>query len=153
VLPYALEHEALLAKPWRGIYMPHPTWMGRLSWFKKNKYQTPPNFCSEDQELLLRASNSSRYATIDEILFAYRVRDSISLTKSIKTRLAILKLQFNYFIKHQSFLNGLMSVIFFPVKVAIDLFTFCSGGSGKFRYAKADALEIIRWNLNKERTV
>ena len=149
VLPFALTHEDLLAKPWRGIRMPHPTWMGRLSWFRSNKYQIPPLFLSEDQELLLRASRSSCYATIDEILFAYRIRGNANQSKLKSTRLAIAKFQIRHFINHREYLNALKSTLACPLKILIDSFLSRSGGLGHLVYAQATIADLRQWNLCK----
>ena len=60
MLPCAATQEEISVKPWRGFYLPHPTWMGRIEWFRKYRYADPgPYFC-EDQELLLRSHEQSR---------------------------------------------------------------------------------------------
>lgn len=145
VLSFALTHQALLAKPWRGILMPHPTWMGRLSWFRSNKYQIPPSFLSEDQELLLRASRSSCYATIDEILLAYRIRCNVNHIKLKKTRMAVAKFQIRHFINHRQYLNALKSTLAYSLKRAIDNFSSRSGGLGHLTYTQATTTELKQW--------
>lgn len=97
LFPSALTHEQISAKPWMGFYLPHPTWMGKLEWFRKYRYAVPgPYFC-EDQELLLRSYPDSRFGTIDEILFAYRVRGKVNQNKLSKTRWTLLNIQLRYF--------------------------------------------------------
>jgi hypothetical protein len=51
--------------------MPHPTWLGKLQWFKKHKYNSYADG-AEDQHLLLRAYKTSTYYCIQEPLLAYR---------------------------------------------------------------------------------
>lgn len=147
VLPYALDHKSLLFQPWRGICMPHPTWMGRLDWFKKNRYQVPPPYRSEDQELLLRASNASRYATIDEILFAYRIKVKINSGILSRTRLAIFKFQSRYFFSRGEYGNLFMSVVAYASKNIIDMFLSRGGALGHLRYAQVSASELHKWEL------
>ena len=146
-LPYELGHDALLSKPWRGICMPHPTWMGRIEWFKKYKYQIPSSYLSEDQELLLRASRESRYTTIDEILFAYRIRSYVDSRKLSKTRLAILNFQVQYFLMHKEHSKILMSLAAYILKKFADIFLSRGGGLGHLRYAQASDLELNQWLL------
>lgn len=99
LFPSALTHEQISAKPWMGFYLPHPTWMGKIEWFRKYRYAVPgPYFC-EDQELLLRSYPDSRFGTIDEILFAYRVRGKANQNKLAKTRWTLLNIQLYYFNK------------------------------------------------------
>jgi len=101
----ATPQKEIAAKPWRGFYLPHPTWMGRIEWFRKYRYAEPgPYFC-EDQELLLRSHEESRFGIIDQPLLAYRIRENTPWRKLIKTRLTILPLQLKHFLpKGQLFL-------------------------------------------------
>lgn len=145
ILPYALDHKTLLFQPWRGICMPHPTWMGRLDWFKKNQYQVPPPYRSEDQELLLRASHDSRYATIDEILFAYRIKPQINPGILSKTRLAMFKFQSQYFLSRGEYGNLFMSLVAYVSKRIADNFASRGGALGHLRYAQVSASELDKW--------
>lgn len=97
VLPYREMHEELSATPWGGIYMPHPSWMGRAAWFRKHRYQMPEVLRAEDQELLLRAMPGSRYYCLPEILLAYR-QGSLQLRKSLLARRELLKCQLKIFL-------------------------------------------------------
>src|SRR4029077_8476962 len=83
-------HEGICGRPWRGFYLPHPTWMGKTAWFRKHCYQ-PKAVRMEDQELLLRTYRTSRFASLEEILVGYR-EDSFSLRKSLSTRVHFAKL-------------------------------------------------------------
>ena len=111
-LPFATEHEAICLHPWKGFYMPHPTWMGRTEWFRLYSYREPAPYCCEDQELLLRAHLSSRYHTLAERLLAYRVRWHTPLAKLLRTRVSMFQMQFEYFrTKKQWFKIGLSFAI------------------------------------------
>jgi glycosyltransferase involved in cell wall biosynthesis len=70
-LPFAAAHEDIVAKPWLGFPLPHPTWMGRREWFLQWGYRESAVRC-EDQDLLLRAHAQSRFACLPEILLGYR---------------------------------------------------------------------------------
>lgn len=96
-LPGPITHADICRRPWQGIYLPHPTWMGRTVWFRVNQYASPAPYLCEDQELLLRVYTHSRFAMVDEILFAYRLRDRINLNKLFKTRWAVFKVQWRHF--------------------------------------------------------
>jgi len=97
VLPYREKHEELSRSPWGGIYMPHPSWMGRAAWFRKYRYRMPEVLRAEDQELLLRAMPESRYYCLPEILLAYR-QGSLQLQKSLLTRRELFKCQLKIFL-------------------------------------------------------
>ena len=64
-------HEEIVAQPYRGFMFPHPTWCGRAAWFRKYQYDERL-WITQDQELLLRAAGSSRFAAVNKILFGYR---------------------------------------------------------------------------------
>lgn len=64
-------HADLQARRWQGFRIPHPSWMGRVTWFRNHHYD-PSMRRAQDQELLLRAVGSSRYACIPDILIGYR---------------------------------------------------------------------------------
>ena len=120
--PYALNHSQLCAKPWRGFYLAHPTWMGKVTWFRRHRYATPGPYLSEDTELLLRSFNSSKFGTVPDILFAYRVRDEIALRKLFKTRWTVLDLQIRYFVRARQYGYGLLALASFFARVGMDLF-------------------------------
>ena len=121
-LPFASTHQQICAKPWRGFYMPHPTWMGRLGWFKKYKYKIPQSYYSEDCELLLRSYESSNFACLPEILFEYRIKDKINWKNQLKARRAVLKLQTSHFHNQGQYLSMVLSSLVFTLRVTLDFF-------------------------------
>lgn len=80
----AQTHEDICARPWDGITLPHPTWMGKTDWFKAHPYDTSMRR-AQDQLLLVSAYPVSRYACLAENLLAYRV-DRPSLISALKKR-------------------------------------------------------------------
>jgi glycosyltransferase involved in cell wall biosynthesis len=86
-------HEGICGRPWVGFYLPHPTWMGKTAWFRKHFYQ-PDAVRMEDQELMLRTYQTSRFASLEEILVGYR-EETFSLRKSLSTRVHFAKLLVN----------------------------------------------------------
>ena len=62
----------------RASEMPHPTWMGRASFFKKFKYN-PLMDRSEDSDLLFRARLSSQYSLLSACLVFYRIPYKINI--------------------------------------------------------------------------
>ncbi len=65
-------HREICARPWGGFPMAQPTFMGRTGWFKKYYYDRRARGGVEDQDLLLRAYQSSRFANLSNILVGYR---------------------------------------------------------------------------------
>jgi glycosyltransferase involved in cell wall biosynthesis len=126
-LPAALSHEEICARPWLGFYLPHPTWMGRIEWFRRYRYACPaPKFC-EDQELLLRSHCESRFAVVPEYLLAYRVRDRINLPKLLRTRWALCVSQVRYFLKFGQFAQIFLATVAMLVRIAGDLLVSLQG--------------------------
>lgn len=121
LLPCAVSNEEIYAKPWSGFYLPHPTWMGKIAWFRKYRYATPgPYFC-EDQELLLRSYDKSRFFIIMEPLFAYRIRDLNNWRKLIKTRFAVLSIQLQHFKNRNQVYFVFMAICSFFVRLLLDV--------------------------------
>lgn len=79
-------HTAIVARPYAGFYMPHPSWAGRRQWFADNRYNSDFNG-AEDQELLYRTCRHSVFACIEEPLICYREtgRDFPKVFKRRKT--------------------------------------------------------------------
>lgn len=114
-------HNEICRRPWRGFCMPHPTWMGRLPWFKRNKYMEPAPYCCEDNELLLRASQDSVYCALPEALLAYRVRSVTPYGKLFRTRLSMLLTQVSYFYRERAFRSLALSCIMALAKIVKDI--------------------------------
>lgn len=149
-LPFHLLHKDICATPWKGFYMAHPSWMGRIEWFRRHRYATPgPYFC-EDQELLLRSYLESRFATIPEILFAYRVRSAIAWGKTFKTRETIWRIQLHYFYLRRQWHYCLLATITFMARITADasnVFIQILGTTGvqRYRVASIPSSERSRW--------
>lgn len=97
-LPVSTTHEELCRKPWSGIYLPHPTWLGKTEWFKRNPYpefRCPPKLLGllergQDQGLLFRAYQQSRLACLPEVLLGY-CENPRTWKKMFFTRCSILR--------------------------------------------------------------
>lgn len=121
-LPCVHLHEEICARPWRGFYLPHPSWMGKTQWFRTHRYIVPgPYFC-EDQELLLRSYKVSRFATLEEVLLAYRVKSAIDWRKLMKTRKTVMGIQLRHFVATGQWYYVLLSIFMFVGRITADLF-------------------------------
>jgi glycosyltransferase involved in cell wall biosynthesis len=121
LFPYAVSHQEICARPWLGFHFPHPTWMGRIEWFRKNRYTVPGPFCCEDQELLLRSYSHSQFDTLNELLFAYRVRSNIDLLKLVRTRYTVFIVQLRHFASVNHWHFALMATAAFFGKICSDI--------------------------------
>jgi glycosyltransferase involved in cell wall biosynthesis len=77
-------HGAICARPNAGFKLFHPTWMGKTEWFRTHGYREYARRW-EDQELLCRAWQNSRFANIAEPLVGYR-EDRVHALSSARTR-------------------------------------------------------------------
>lgn len=120
-LPFAATHAEICRRPWLGFYMAHPTWMGRTDWFRKHRYAEPGPYCCEDQELLLRAFDSSHYHALSAPLLAYRVRGRVGIRKLGRTRLALARVQVARFVMTRRFGFVLLSLAAVALRTVSDL--------------------------------
>ena len=123
-LPMDQDHKAICSKPWRGFYLAHPTWMARSEWLHKYKYAIPQSYYSEDQELLLRSFERSKFACLPEVLFAYRILRKVSMDKLLKARWAVLGFQKVCFIPRRKFYFMTLAVIVFFLRIIKDVINF-----------------------------
>ncbi len=120
MLPSASNHDDICRRPWQGFYMAHPSWMGRIEWFRRNTYQDPAPYCCEDQELLLRAHYSSCYHTIPGYLLAYRVRTHTPWEKQLCTRVATGKMKVQHFLSRGKLVDAMLSVLIEFARICYD---------------------------------
>lgn len=82
--PAFASHDEICARPYSRFFLPHPTWMGRIEWFRKWRYDESYRR-AQDQNLLQRAYSSSRFAGLPEPLVGYR-EEFQSVAKSWQSR-------------------------------------------------------------------
>jgi glycosyltransferase involved in cell wall biosynthesis len=88
-MPAGLLHQHIVARPFVGFPLPHPTWCGRASWFRNNPYDSRLRF-AEDQDLLLRSFRHSRLGGLDAVLLGYR-QDEFVLRKLLPGRATFMR--------------------------------------------------------------
>ncbi len=128
LFPFRQTHEGICRRPWSGFYLPHPTWMGRLGWFRKHRYAIPEVRRAEDHELLLRTYSTSRFACLPEILFAYRLRDRIAVRLNMTGRTSLLKSQVGHFSARGQWGYSTLAVLCYIAKSAGDAYRLLRGG-------------------------
>ncbi len=119
LLPFAATHAALCAHPWRNIPLPHPSWMGRRNWFERHPYRLPEVRRAEDQELLLRTSQDSQFACLEEVLLAYR-QGPFQLRRTLVARRALFAAQWGLFLQRHEWNNAALATAAGLSKVAVD---------------------------------
>ena len=84
-----ITHRHICRKPRAGFYLAHPTWMGKIEWFRKYRYHADAVRC-EDHDLLLRAYESSLFAALPEIILGYR-EEELSIKKILTGRRSFVR--------------------------------------------------------------
>lgn len=146
LFPCALSHDEICARPWRGFHFPHPTWMGRIEWFRKHRYMAPGPYCCEDQELLLRSYCVSRFCTLKEILFAYRFRKEVNWNKLARTRRTVLGVQLRHFVSFNLWRFALFATAAFVAKMSSDLSKRIMGNTFKLRGGIVSEATVLEWH-------
>lgn len=148
LLPYAATHEEICAHPWRGFYMPHPTWMGKIEWFRKYRYTIPEPHLCEDQDLLTRSYENSCFSVVPEILLAYRISRKKSLKKLFRTRYSLLRMQMRNYIQshHPGFF--FLALALFIVRIMLDILNSAlpeNYQKGRHRSQYIDGTDLKKW--------
>ena len=138
-------HEEICRRPWASFYLPHPTWMGRIEWFRVHRYREDMDK-AQDEELLLRTYRNSCFACIPDILLGYR-KDSLSLNAILHTRycLSLALLKRAYLDKHPRMAVGVLE---HALKALIEIFSITTGLNYRIlrhRALPVEQAEIIRW--------
>ena len=147
-LAAGLTHEDICRRPWRGLPMPHPTWMGRSAWFRANPYD-PGARKGQDQALLLRTRGHSRFAGLAEPLLGYRY-DGLSARKTLSGRYHYLRA----LAKHASGVECLAGTAAHAGAALRDLAALWAGAGERVvrrRVAPAGAETLARWRQCLER--
>lgn len=145
MFPAAVAHEEICARPWRGFYFPHPTWMGKTEWFRQYRYRIPGPYLCEDQELLLRSYQGSRFATVDEVLFAYRIRDRVNLRKLVKTRRSVLNMQMHHFMARRQWRYFVYSLAVYAARLSGDAAKYVLRKISKAPVSALPAQQSVQW--------
>jgi glycosyltransferase involved in cell wall biosynthesis len=146
--PFRQTHEEICARPWNGFYLPHPTWMGRIEWFRKYRYRIVDR--AEDQDLLLRSYSESRFECLPEVLFAYRLRDQVSLRINRIARKSFLKSQLSLFSGRSQWRYWMLSVVAYAAKSSGDSWNALIGGNPKQIHADLSWI-LPQWEAFKSK--
>jgi glycosyltransferase involved in cell wall biosynthesis len=117
-------HAEICARPWGGLRLAHPTWMGSLAWFRARPYWAGAALVA-DQDLLLRTHSESRFECLPEILLGYR-EERISGRRNLRYRYWFSKALLREAWRRRSagYLAGIPEQL---LKVAVDMVAIASG--------------------------
>ena len=131
-----LTHEQMWARPWKGVLMPHSTWMGKIEWFRRNPYRT--GTAVEDQDLLFRTYHKSRFATVPEIVLGYR-EDRLSLRYLLHQRWHACQHIVPNAIQQRRLTNAALCIVWEAAKGLTEAVAICSGLNHRMLRRRADA--------------
>ncbi|MDZ4742352.1 MAG: glycosyltransferase family 2 protein [Verrucomicrobiota bacterium] len=123
--PIHLTHEQIVSRPRSGFYLPHPTWMGKTEWFRKYPYNTT-SLKAQDQELLLRTYRTSRFGSINQILFGYH-QENMTFSKALRGRFYFSRALWQDALKHKQIFKGGMAIASQFCKIIFDFITLKCG--------------------------
>jgi glycosyltransferase involved in cell wall biosynthesis len=125
VFPCRATHAELCARPFSGFYLAHPTWLGKIEWFTRWRYDSACRK-AQDQDLLLRAYSTSRFAALPEPLVGYR-QDAVSIRKSALGRYYFSRAILRVAHRDHRLAAGAGAVVVQLAKLAFDIFAVASG--------------------------
>ena len=120
--------------------MPHPTWMGKTDWFRRNRYSADSPR-SQDQELLFRTHRASRFANVPEIVLGYR-EDGLSLSKILLARVDMGKMMLRSCRDRHTFTTGAMGMLCLVAKGLIDSIAIGTGLEYRLLRHRASGLRL-----------
>lgn len=120
-LPILEKHTDICRQPWKGFYLPHPTWFGRTEWFRKNPYNVTAAK-AEDQDLLFRTCQLGVFDCLPEVLLAYR-EENKCFSKMLNARLAFLSAS-THALRHRKYILAFMTLTWQILKIGADFAYF-----------------------------
>jgi glycosyltransferase involved in cell wall biosynthesis len=145
--PFRRTHDEICAAPWRGFFLPHPTWMGRIEWFRRYRYRIPEVVRAEDQELLLRSYRTSRFACLPEVFLGYR-RPGLTLETVLTARKHLAFAQWRVNLEQGRPGQAVLGFLAVALKALADIALSAAGARHLFvdrQARRAPRAEIDRW--------
>ena len=146
VRPVPVSHEEVCRRPLSGFRLWHPTWMGRTVWFRSHPYCSNA-IRAEDQELLLRSFQTSRFANLRMTLLGYR-EDSLALNKILASRRSYARAALQHGLSQGSYFRAPIAVFEQLAKGVVDVVAVGTGLEYRLvrhRALKADELTQQIW--------
>jgi len=129
-----IDHRNIVARPFVGFPLPHPTWCGRAGWFRNNPYDLGLGY-AEDQDLLLRSFRHSRFGGLDKILLAYR-QDHLALRKLIPGRATFARSALRNGIATGEVVSAMAGIVNHAAKGMIDIATLALGFDKQMQFRR-----------------
>jgi len=142
ILPVKPKHDEICRRPLSGFYMPHPTWMGHIRWFRDNPYQSSADG-AEDQNLLFRSYRHSHYACLPEPLLAYR-EGKRRLRKLLRSRCIFVSSNARFAWQSKQRCNALKIILIQGAKIVGDTLHMSTGLPFFRNYLEKPDQDVIR---------
>lgn len=141
-------HAAICHRSTRRFRMFHPTFMGRLAWFKSYYYDARAVLC-EDQDLLLRSNGRSCFANLPEILLGYR-EQKLVLGKILRSRRFFAQAVMRQLKREGRLIVGPGALVEEGLKAALDILAIGTGMNYHLLRQRAQRSslstdEVARW--------
>jgi len=144
---FPTDHAHICARPSRGFPVAHPTYMGRMSWFRQHRYDERI-LRAQDSDLLLRSFMHSTFGNLPEILLGYR-EDSISLRKLVVAKRWFIDSLVRFYVRQGRIDQALWACIVQLLTVGITFMAVRTGLGYRIlrnRAAPVSEAERGRWN-------
>ncbi len=151
IRPAPSSHAEICKRPWSGIKMAHPTWMGRIEWFRRNPYRENA-IRMEDMDLLLRTFRESHFSNLPDVVLGYR-ESELPLRKLFPSRRNLCKLLAASAGHELSYFEALRGLVGQVIRTTADVVAIATGLNQKLLRHRARPLpaEICaRWNEVKQ---
>jgi len=136
-------HAYICRHPCSGFYMAHPTWVGKLQWFRKYYYCSDADG-AEDQHLLYRSYKNSRFACLCEPLLGYR--ESRTLKKMLRARWVVLREIGRLAYTRRDYVDLITILLVQTIKLCGDIMTYGLGiGSLRNPLLSIDGATRLLW--------
>ena len=121
--------------------MPHPTWVGKIAWFRANRYLSEADG-AEDSNLLFRTYKASKFECLPEPLLAYR-EPKRNLKKMFRMRKVFIKANAGFAWKNKNRLAAFVIILSQVAKIIGDFANIFL--KVKFARNKLDRVDESNW--------
>jgi glycosyltransferase involved in cell wall biosynthesis len=166
----AEHHEAICARPHAGFPLIHPTYLGRIDYFRRHRYRAAAIRCEDqdmllrsldrrprglshglakcqDQDLLIRSYHSARFANVPEILLGYR-EEKMDLKKILLARYFMVQCFWQELCAQGHRFLAVRAVVEQGLKALLDVFAVETGLNYRImqhRARPASSAEVRQW--------
>jgi glycosyltransferase involved in cell wall biosynthesis len=146
------EHKSITRSPFKGFPLWHPSWTGKIEWFRHWRYDESA-LLAQDQELLLRSYRNSEFANLPQILLAYR-QEAVSLKKLLRYKVLFVRYACNQSTGGPSDREKMLLVALTAARFAANCFAVLAGPErrlGRQGARAPSAAELVElretWNM------